>query len=61
MVLFGKTMDPVTQVPEKTVVLLTESILDQGRTIYIDNYYPSVPVAYHWRRKNTLVCMFRSN
>lgn len=58
----GKSKDPETEVPEKTVMSLTDGLLDKGRTVYTDNYYTSIPLAYRLRRRKThLVGTLRAN
>lgn len=41
---------------------LTDGLLDEGRTVYTDNYYTSIPLAYRLRRRKThLVGTLRAN
>ncbi|XP_045454543.1 piggyBac transposable element-derived protein 4-like [Melitaea cinxia] len=58
----GKSKEKDVDVSEKTVMTLAQGLLDEGRTIYTDNYYTSVPLAYRLRRRKThLVGTLRSN
>lgn len=58
----GKSKDPESEVSEKTVMSLAEGLLDEGRTVYTDNYYTSIPLAYRLRRRKThLVGTLRAN
>lgn len=58
----GKSKEKEVDVSEKTVMLLTQGLLDEGRTVYTDNYYTSIPLAYRLRRRKThLVGTLRAN
>lgn len=58
----GKSRSQEVGVSEKTVMELAEGLLDEGRTIYTDNYYTSIPLAYRLRRRRThLVGTLRSS
>lgn len=58
----GKSRDREVEVSEKTVMSLTEGLFDEGRTLYTDNYYTSVPLALRLRRRKThLVGTLRAN
>jgi hypothetical protein len=58
----GKSRDPQTEVSEKIVMSLAEDLLGEGRTMYTDNYYTSVPLALRLRkRKTNLVGTLRAN
>lgn len=62
MVYCGKSRSQEADVSEKTVMELAQDLLDEGRTIYTDNYYTSIPLAYRLRRRKThLVGTLRSH
>lgn len=60
----GKDKNPDTNVlASETVVLkLIQELLDEGRTLYIDNFYSSIPLSYKLlERKTHSVGTWRSN
>lgn len=57
----GKSKEPNTEVLEKVVLSLAEGLFNEGRTMYTDNYYISVPLALRLRKRKThLVGTLRS-
>ncbi|KAB0803767.1 hypothetical protein PPYR_00737 [Photinus pyralis] len=62
MVYCGKTTDRENSVAESVVMELVDGLLDQGRVLYTDNWYTSVPLAYRLLdRKTHLVGTLRLN
>lgn len=58
----GKSQNAETEVSENTVMVLAKDLLGDGRTLYTDNYYTSVPLAYRLRKNKThLVGTLRAN
>jgi len=64
---FEMYSDPIAPVPgfglaESVVLRLIESLLDEGRELYIENYYTSYPLAVELlRRQTTVVGTLRKN
>ena len=47
---------------ETVVLTLADSLLDKGRTVYVDNFYTSLPLAKELLKRKTLLCgTLRSN
>lgn len=58
----GKSKTNDTASSEKIVMQLIEGLLDEGRTLYTDNYYTSIPLAYRLKyRKTNLVGTLRAH
>jgi hypothetical protein len=58
----GKSKEKDKDVSETVVMDLTKGLLDNGRTLYTDNYYTSIPLAYRLKhRKTDLVGTLRTN
>ena len=41
---------------ETVVLKLMEKLLDRGHTLYVDNFYTSVPLAEALLNRKTLIC-----
>lgn len=56
------TDDKAQSASENVTLKLIEDLLEEGRTLYVDNFYTSVPLAYKLLEKQThLVGTLRSN
>lgn len=62
MVYCGKMQNAETDVAQNVVMDLMDGLLDQGRVLYTDNWYTSIPLAYRLQnRKTHLVGTLRLN
>lgn len=61
-VYIGKDSDGETSATEQVVMKLAQSLLNEGRTLYVDNFYTGIPLAFKLLDKKThLVGTLRSN
>lgn len=62
MVYSGKIQNLKTGVAENVVMELIDGLLDEGRVLYTDNWYTSIPLAYQLQQRKThLVGTLRLN